>query len=265
MPYVPLTKCRSVVLREVSIVRLRPEIPTYMTLHLRSPRQSLAAGAAALGIALFAGRRVEAAELRLLVFLHVAQKQRALQSELQAALPALVVTAVGRLADFERGLRDGQDAVLTLPLVMSAFGMNPQVQGRSAGSPEEKYSLVSSGAAVDPARVTAVGALDILGRDATTSFVHGLLGARPRVERVTKVEDLLPLLQMQRVDAVLLPSRLVAEVQTASRLSLTQRELASQVKLPALASVGGGGSQAISLVSRLPLKVSKTLGVDEWR
>lgn len=236
-----------------------------MALHLRSPRPALAAGAAALGIALFAGRRVEAAELKLLVFLHVALKQRALQSELQAALPSLAVTAVGRLADFERGLRDAPDAVLTLPLVMAAFGMTPHTQGRTGGSAEEKYSLVSSGAAADPARVTAVGALDILGRDATTSFIHGLLGSRPKVERVTKVEDLLPLLQMQRVDAVVVPSRLVSEVQTGSRLSLTQRELTTQVKLPALASVGGGGGQAISAVSRLPVKVSKTLGVDEWR
>jgi hypothetical protein len=125
--------------------------------------------------------------------------------------------------------------------------------------------LVSSGAAADPARVNSVGALDILGRDATTTFVHGLLGSRPKVERVTKVEDLLPLLQMQRVDAVVVPLRLVAEVQSGSRLSLTQRELATQVKLPALANVGGAGNQAVAAVSRLPLKISKTLGVDEWR
>lgn len=241
---------------------VRDVIP-HMAFQFASPK--LAAGIAALGVALSAGRRVEAAEVKLLVFLHVALKQRALQSELQAAMPSLSVTAVGRLADFERGLRDGQDAVLTLPLVMTAFGMTPQAQGRSGGSAEEKYALVSSGAAADPARLKAVGALDILGRDATTSFIHGLLGARPKVERVTKIEDLLPLLQMERVDAVVVPSRLVSEVQSGSRLSLTQRELTTPVKLPALANVGTGGNQAIAAVSRLPLKVSKTLGVDEWR
>jgi hypothetical protein len=41
---------------------------------------------------------------KLLVFLHVALKQRAFQSELQAALGDVAVTTVGRTADFDRGL-----------------------------------------------------------------------------------------------------------------------------------------------------------------
>ena len=46
-------------------------------------------------------------EPRLLVFLHVAAKQRAFQTELQAALPGIVVTAVGRTGDFDRALGEG--------------------------------------------------------------------------------------------------------------------------------------------------------------
>lgn len=201
----------------------------------------------------------------MLVFLHVALKQRAFQNELQAALPQLAVTAVGRLADFERGLRDGQDAVLSLPLLLAQHGLTPRLQGRRAGAAEERYSLVGTSAAPDPIRVSAVGALDLLGREATTSFVHGLLGTRPKVERVTKIEDLLPLLQMQRVDAILLPSRQVPELQAASRLTLAQRELGGLVKLPAVAVVGSQGADALAQVTKLPLKVSRMLGVDEWR
>ena len=210
-------------------------------------------------------RHAEARASKLLVFLHVALKQRALESELQAALPGLEVRAVGRLGDFERGLEDGQDAVLSLPALLSSHGLSGKLQGMRAGSPEERYSLVGAGGVPDPARVAAVGALDLLGRDGTNAFVQGLLGTKPKVERVTKFEDLLPLIQMQKVDAILLPTRLLPDLQSASRLTLNQRELAKLVKLPAVASAGAGGADVLAAIARLPAKVSRTLGVDEWR
>jgi len=43
----------------------------------------------------------------------------------------------------------------------------------------------------------SVGALDFLGRDGMATFVQSVVGAHPKVERVTKVEDLLPLLQVR--------------------------------------------------------------------
>jgi hypothetical protein len=210
-------------------------------------------------------RSAAAASGKLLVFLHVALKQRAFESELQAALPGMEVRAVGRLADFERALGDGQDAVLSLPPLLTSHGLTPKLQGQHGGSPEEKYSLVGAGTAPDPARVAAVGALDLLGRDGTNAFVYGLLGTRPKVERVTKFEDLLPLLQMQKVDAIVLPTRLIPELQEASRLALAQRELAKLVSLPAVASTGPGGPDALAAITHLPAKLAKTLGVDAWR
>jgi len=210
-------------------------------------------------------RTASAGASKLLVFLHVALKQRAFEGELQAALPGVEVRAVGRLADFERALGDGADAVLSLPPLLTAHGLTPKLQGLHGGSPDEKYSLVGAGTAPDPARVAAVGALDLLGREGTNAFVYGLLGSRPKVERVTKFEDLLPLLQMQKVDAIVLPTRLLPELQEASRLQLAPRELTKLVKLPAVASVGAGGADVIAAITHLGGKVAKTLGVDAWR
>jgi hypothetical protein len=219
---------------------------------------------ALLAAAELVARRAQARSGKLLVFLHVALKQRAFESELQAALPALEVRAVGRLGDFERALDEGQDAVLSLPALLSAHGLVGRLQGMRGGASEEKYSLVGVGTAPDPTRVAAVGALDLLGREGTNAFVYGLLGSKPKVERVTKFEDLLPLIQMQKVDGILLPTRLLPDVQAASRLPLTQRELTKLVKLPAVASVGAAGADVLAAVARLPVKVSRTLGVDEW-
>lgn len=218
----------------------------------------------ALGLLALAGT-AQAAVPRLLVFLHVAAKQRALQGELESALAGVEVVAVGRVADFERALKSGFDAVLSLPVVLAANHLNADVRGHRQGAPEEKYSLVASETTPDASRIGSIGALDLLGREGTTDFVHGLLGSKPRVERVTKVEDLLPLLQMRRVDAILLPSRFFQDMRAASRLALSQWELPKRVGLPAAAKTGPLGAQVLSALGRMPQAANRTLGVDEWR
>jgi hypothetical protein len=219
---------------------------------------------AALGLSLLASRTSQAQAPKLLVFLHVSLKQRAFQGLLQNALPGVDVTAVGRISDFDRALSDSPDAVLTLPMVLSAKNMQVLLQGQRAGVGEEKYALVAADSAPDPARVKAVGALDVLGRDGTNQFVTRMLGAQAKVERVTKVEDLLPLLQMQRVDAILIPQRLLMDVKSASRINLVPRELTKLVGLPAVATLGSGGSSITTGIARLPLSLSQTMGVDAW-
>lgn len=201
---------------------------------------------------------------KLLVYLHVAVKQRAFQSLLGAGLPGVAITAVGRVADFERALQDGPDGVLTLPVVLAAQNLTPALRGKAHGSFEERYALVGTGAPPEPNHVAAVGALDLLGRDGTTRFVRRLVGAQAHVERVNKIEDLLPLLQMQLVNAVLLPARLVADLRAASRLTLSVRELETTVGLPAVASTGPAGAAVLSAVGKMPKDVSKLLGVEEW-
>jgi hypothetical protein len=79
------------------------------------------------------------------------------------------------------------------------------------------------------------------------------------------VEDLLPLLQLQRADAVLLPSRLFPEVQRGSKLALASNELAKTVALPAAASATPLGVQVLSALSRIPANLCKILGVELWR
>ena len=202
---------------------------------------------------------------KLLVFLHVSLKQRAFQSLLQNALTGVDVTAVGRIADFDRALAEVPDAVLTLPIVLASKNLQPKLQGVRGGQTEEKYALIGVDSAPDPARVQTVGALDVLGRDGTNAFVARMLGAPTKLERVTKVEDLLPLLQLQRVDAILLPLRLLADVKSASRINLVARELSKQVALPAMASLGPGAAAISAGIIRFSGGLSQTIGVDGWR
>ena len=219
---------------------------------------------AVLGASLLASATSQAQAPKLLVFLHVSLKQRAFQGLLQSGLPGVDVTAVGRVADFDRALSDAPDAVLSLPLVLQARNLSIQLQGRRGGAADEKYALVAAGTTPDPARVKTVGTLDLLGRDGTNSFVSRMLGNSVKVERVTKVEDLLPLLQLERVDAIMIPQRLFSDVKSESRINLVQRELSQSVGLPALAALGPGAPNISNAVTQLPTSLLRTMGVDAW-
>jgi len=219
---------------------------------------------AVLGASLLASATSQAQAPKLLVFLHVSLKQRAFQGLLQSGLPGVDVTAVGRVADFDRALSDAPDAVVSLPLVLQARNLSIALQGRRGGAADEKYALVAAGTAPDPARVKTVGTLDLLGRDGTNSFVSRMLGNAAKVERVTKVEDLLPLLQLERVDAIMIPQRLFSDVKSESRINLVQRELSQSVGLPALAALGPGAPNISNAVTQLPTSLLRTMGVDAW-
>lgn len=233
----------------------------------RGPNAGVARGAAtaALVATLSIAGEAAAQEAKLVVFLHLAIKQRALQSALQDALPGVKVVAIGRVGDFQRELIDGADAVLAIPPVLANFKLSAKLRGHNGGSPDEKYALLGVETSPDPTKVASVGALDLFGREGTNGFVKELLNATPKVERVSKVEDLLPLLQMQRVDSVLLPARLVSEIKSASKLNLVTRDLMKQVGLPAVAAVTPGGDQIVAAVSKMSPATAKTLGVDSWR
>jgi hypothetical protein len=208
---------------------------------------------------------VQASVPRLLVFLHLALKQRALQGELQAALQGMAVTTVGRIGDVDRALREGQDAILTLPPVLRARSLTGALQGVVAGVPDEPYALVGVNSVPSLATLASVGALDLLGREGTVSFVGELIGRETKVERVSKVEDLLPLLQMQRVEAIVVAQRLVDDLREMSRMNLTLLPLEKRVGLPAVAALGPLGKDAVSAIARLPGSASQLLGVDAWR
>src|SRR3954471_20719658 len=144
-----------------------------MTMTTKTLRVAAVVGTA---IGMLRTREARADGSKLLVFLHLAIKQRALEAMLQSALPGISVTAVGRIADFERALEESQDAVLTLPVVLEGKSLAPRLRGFRGGSADEKYCLVGADTAPEPARAGSVGALDLLGREGTTAFVHKLLG-----------------------------------------------------------------------------------------
>jgi hypothetical protein len=210
-----------------------------------------------------ATKPAQAASAKLLVFLHLDMKQRALQELLQGALAGVEVIALTRHGDLERQMPEA-DALLALEPVLAASRLNIGPSGVAGGRTTEPYVLVGP-KGFDGKNVRKIGALDLLGRRGTSNFVETVVGTQVEVERVTKLEDLLPLLQFQMVDAVLVPERRAAALKSKSQLSLVNVRVSHEVGLPALSVLKAGGNVISEKVRHMPTAVSSQLGVDSWR
>jgi hypothetical protein len=226
----------------------------------------LALGAsAALVVGVGAPRTVRAdGGRRLHAFVPTGMGVLSFQKLLARAMPGTQVVVFGRHRDFETGLAEGPDGVLTLEPILRAKQLRPAVVGNNPSGSTEPYALISVGRAVEPATVASVGAVDILGRQGMKEFVASLLGASPKIEPVTKVEDLLPLLQLASVDAVLAPERLVRSLQAKSKLDLRATRAPGAVGLPALSIMTAAGAVLAQDVKRLDPQVSEEMGVTRW-
>lgn len=207
---------------------------------------------------------------RLIVYLQTQVKSRALETLLARQMPNVDVVVCARYRDFTHELGRGPDAALALAPALSAHALSLDVKGRRAGQETEIYVLLSIGAPIDKTRYSSivVGAVDLLGREKTAEFVAGLLGAdsTQEIKYVIKSEDLLPLLQFQSADAVLLAEQDALRLKSLSKLDLRLTPLATRVGLPAVAFRSDVGRKVIGpLILALDPETNGKLGVDGWR
>lgn len=206
----------------------------------------------------------------LYVYLHTDAKSATLERSLQDKLPALTVTVFGRFRDFEEAMSARPpDGVMAIGPLLAALNITQALQGVRGNSDSEPYVLVSVGEPLEGSLSgKVVGVVDLLGRTATQEFVAKLLKTEDvKLKRVTKMEDLLSLLQFSAADAVLVPAAAVKAMGERSRLSLKVRELAdARVGLPAVGVVNARSRELlVKQVQLLDGEVNKILGLDKWR
>ncbi len=206
------------------------------------------------------------------VYLHTDSKFAELERVLKGKLPGLTVTVFGRFRDFEEAMTARPpDAVLGVGALLANLGVRPALQGLRANQDWETYALLSVGDAFERSVAgKAIGVVDLLGRQATQDFVATLLGVDPadiKVKRVTKREDLLPLLQLALADGVVAPAASVRDFTERSRLPLRIRDLpVVHVRLPAVGVRNPDvRERVVSQIRALDAATNQMLGVDAWR
>jgi len=241
------------------------EGPNHQATPPRPTRRDVVAGVGAFALATTLGPLATQASLpTLAVFLHVDVRLRYFQGLLRDVMPDVDVTAYGRFGDAIQAIEGGAHALLALRSVIEYQGLKVALSARAAGRTTEPYVLVANGREVSPKSVRRVGTLDLLGRRGTQEWVHRLLNASPDVNRVTKVEDLLPMLQLEMVDAVFIPEALAAPLREKSRLPLKATALGVEVGLPALAVLKPGGERVGPALSRVGGNLKQIMRIDGW-
>ena len=214
---------------------------------------------------------------KLYVFLATDLPTIKLQKALQKELAGVEVVAYGKSKDFLKAVKgEGADALLTYPVLLKDAGVINSVGGVTGqGGDKDKHVLVSIESGVDLGQVGTmkVGVLDIVGRKLTGSFVEQFAGiAKPqKLRRTKKYQDLLALLLLNKVDAILLPSRLIPSFkEAAGAVALAETEIPGQgVGLPILGKTKGGDASHQKTVEdgvkKLSGELLGNLGVSKWR
>lgn len=218
-----------------------------------------------------AGTLVAASGPTLFVFVPSLVRSRALVELLEDAMPGVEIVAFGRFADFMSAVGSLKPtATLSLADALTALGHRPQLAGVGPGGREEPYAVLSHRADVTLANLStkSIGIVDVVGRLALPELVQRMLDMNhpPDVRRVLKVADLIPLLNLNLADAVVVPERMVESLITTSRLKLHILRPPS-AKLRRVALSFSSGTPVGPIQSGL-LHLSKTaqdaLGISGW-
>jgi hypothetical protein len=219
----------------------------------------------------------EAQAPKLFVFLATDLPTLKLQKALQNELAGVEVMAYGKSKDFLKAVKgQSADAILTYPVLLKDADVTSSVGGVSGqGGDKDKHVLVSLGAGVDLGQIAGlkVGVLDIVGRKLTEAFVMDFagIGKPKKFTRTKKYQDLLALLLLKKVDAILLPSRLLPSFEAAAgAVALAQTDIPGKgVGLPMLGKLKSGDTANQKTledgVKKLSGELLGKLGVSKWR
>jgi hypothetical protein len=206
----------------------------------------------------------------LYVFVPTDVRAKVMQQDISTVCPNVGVTVFGRGKDFRRQVKKSPpDAILSLlPVIDRSSNFETVMRGVQNGFTEEDYVLVSVDKALDLGQIQTnkIGVVDLLGRKPMGEFVSQLFQADIMLKRVTKQEDLLPLLTFGSVDGIFVSERLFRQIKDRSNLNLVATSLNIKVGLVSAALAGAEAKEKIvNCLKKFNTKLNGTLGVDQWR
>lgn len=211
-----------------------------------------------------------AGSAKIYVFYPSMARPNVVQAALSGKAGGNEVTVFGRLADFTAMMTAAPPDVILVPKVLADQYKNFKVflKGARDGAPAADAILLSAGTAVDPKAAGSLnlGVVGILDRAAMNSFAAGYVGGAPKLKLVTKVEDLLPLLQFKSADAVLVGEEQVDDIKSKSAAQLVATPIpGAKWNLIVAASAQDEAARSVEPVLKaLGAPEKKMLGVDGW-
>ena len=206
----------------------------------------------------------------LYVFVPTEMRANKLEQKIDAYCDNVDVTVFGRAKDFHKKLKSQPpSAILSLrPVIEQNQIFDKAMMGLKNGSQEETYLLVSIGEPIQQSELpnTKLGVVDLLGRKPMRQFVEGALNSPVKLKRVTKLEDLLPLITFGAVDAILVSESQFVDLQSRSNLQLVASDIQFKIGLASAALTSSfSKSQLRDCLLAFDKNLNSTLGVDKWQ
>jgi hypothetical protein len=208
---------------------------------------------------------------KLYAFYPTIVRSQIIQHNLMKACPNAEVMVFGRYNDFVAKIAlDSPEAIITKTMVLAQMpGYSIKAAGSFKGSDAEPYVILSVNEKLDPSAATAettIGIIDFLGRKEMAVFIAQFFSTAPKLKRVTKIEDLLPLLTFNMAQGVLISEREVSYFKETSNLNFVITPTKFRVGIVAL-SVKNGTSSAdiVKAIKTLNAETSAMLGATQWK
>lgn len=205
----------------------------------------------------------------LYVFVPTEVRANKLQQKIGKYCSGVDVTVFGRAKDFHNKIKTSPpNAILSLlPVIEKNQLFDTAIIGERQGLSSEGYVLVS----VDtPLKLTniankKIGVVDLFGRKPMIQFIEQLLQVKVKLKRVTKVEDLLPLITFNSVDAIFISNTLFSQLKSKSKLNLVATQLNVQLGLASAALSNTIIKDNLkNCLFSFDEQLNSTLGVDQW-
>ncbi|MCJ8330658.1 MAG: hypothetical protein HRT89_05940 [Lentisphaeria bacterium] len=123
------------------------------------------------------------------------------------ALSGFTITVFGKFSELKKQHKASPADALIIPSSFSKFnkGYKDSMQFTLKDKKSFNYLLLSivKGKNKNQLSTESIGIVDELGRKDTKKYVHRLLGKVKRIKRVTKPDDLMPLLALQNASVIL--------------------------------------------------------------
>jgi len=206
----------------------------------------------------------------LYVFVPTEMRANKLEQKIGAYCDDIDVTVFGRAKDFHKKLKsEPPNAILSLqPVIEQNSLFNKALMGIKNGVSNERYVLVSIKTPINYSDLpnTKLGAVDLLGRKPMLEFVKDALNSPVKLKRVTKVEDLLPLITFGAVDAILLSESQFNDLKERSNLDLVASDIQLKIGLASAARTQDFNKKRLNdCLLAFDKNLNLTLGVDKWR
>lgn len=183
------------------------------------------------------------------------------------------IIVFGRYRDFKARIeQEPPDFIITHPELLIQFpDFKPAQRGMRDGSSTEECILVSVKKTIQKDSLTraTIGVVDFLGKYGMDQFVSKLFNIKPRLKRVIKIEDLIPLLTFNMADAILLSERNLVSFKKTSKLDFVViKSPKLRIGVITIAVNNNSNVDASSeneLIRIVTNVLSVLLDIDEWR